>query len=279
MGSVIFEKTQSFVFSSNPALGAINISPDGSEFTVAMDSPIVVPHGVIDCTIDVIAASIWNVSPNISAAFGNNKFYFSYLGVPYVVTIADGLYSLPQLNAYLGRFFVNNGMQKNLIVFTGDDSTQKSVITFNFVNTQIDFTQPNTIRTILGFNSSLVPPVPSTVQGENYTSQNIAVFNRINFFYVKSNLVNSGLPLNGTPGNIIAQIPITASPGSQINYSPQNVISIAARNLIGNTFQAVRMTLLDDQLRAVNTLGEYWSITLHIHMQYLLSTTNLPILP
>lgn len=279
MGSVIFEKVQSYVFSSNPALGARNISPDGSEFTVSMDFPVVVPHGVVDCTIDVISAAIWNVSPNISAAFGNNMFYYSYLGVPYIVTITDGLYSLPQLNAYLGRFFVNNGQPKNLIVLTGDDSTQKSVITFNFVNTQIDFTQANTIRTVLGFNSQLVPPVPSVIQGENYTSDNIAVFNRINSFYVKSNLVNCGLPLNGTPGNIIAQIPITATPGSQINYSPQNVISISARNLIGNTMQSVTMTLLDDQLRSVNTLGEYWSITLHLHMQYLLSTVNLPILP
>ena len=280
MGSVIFEKTASYVFSSNPALGAINISPDGSEFTVAMDNPIDVPHGVVDCTIDVLAASIWNVSPNISASFGNNMFYFSQAGTPYVVTIADGLYSLPQLNNYLSRFFVNNGLQKNQIVFSGDDSTQKSIITFNFVGTQIDFTQPNTIRSILGFNSQLLPAGgPSTIQGENYVSDTIATFNRINFFYVKSNLVNSGLPLNGTPGNIIAQIPITATPGSQINYSPQNVISINARTLSGNSFQSIRMSLLDDQLRPVNTLGEFWSITLHVHMQYLLSTVGLPILP
>jgi len=279
MGSVTVEKVQSYVFSSDPALGAINISADGSEFTVAMNYPVVIPHGVVDCNVDVIAASIWNVSPNIAAAFGNNMFYFSQGGTPYVVTIADGLYSLPQLNNYLSRFFVNNGLQKNQIVFSGDESTQKTVVTFNYVGTQIDFTQPNTIRTILGFNSQLLPPVPSAIQGENYTSDTIATFNRINSFYVKSNLVNQGLPLNGTPGNIIAQIPITAAPGSQINYSPQNVISVGARNLIGKTMQSVTFTLLDDKLRNVNTLGEYWSITLHIHMQLLLSDSNLPLLP
>lgn len=280
MGSVIFDKVQSYVFSSDPALGAINISPDGSEFTVAMNNPIVIPHGVIDCKLDVIAASIWNVSPNIAAAFGNNKFYFTQNLTPYSVTIPDGLYSLPQLNNFLSRFFVNNGLNKNQIVFTGDESTQKTVITFNYTGTQIDFTLPNTIRTILGFNSQLVPNSgPSTIQGENYISNNIATFNRINSFYVKSNLVNNGLPLNGTPGNIIAQIPITSAPGSQINYSPQNVISVSARNLIGNTMQSCTFTLLDDRLRNVNTLGEYWSITLHIHMQLLLSDSNLPLLP
>jgi len=99
----------------------------------------------------------------------------------------------------------------------------------------IDFTQANTIRTILGFNSQLVPAAPSTVVGENYESSVEAVFNRINFFYIRSSLVNNGLPINGVSGNIISQIPITAPPGSQINYSPQNVIAIEARNLIGVT--------------------------------------------
>ncbi len=279
MSSVIVDKVQSYVFSSNPAIGAINKSLDGSSFSVALNNPISVPTGTVSCTLDAIAASIWNVSPNISAAFGNNKFYFSQAGTPYVVTITDGLYSLPQLNAFLGRFFVNNGLQKNLITFTGDESTQKSIITFNFVGTQIDFTQANTIRTILGFNSQILPLVPSVIQGENYTSNTIAVFNRINSFFITSSLVNSGLPLNGTPGNIIAQIPITASPGSQINYQPQNVIEVSGRNLIGNSVQYVTFTLLDDQLRPVNTLGEYWSVTIHIHAKLLLSTTNLPLLP
>jgi len=117
MSSVISEKLQSYVFSSNPNQGALNLSADGSSFSVFLDTPIYIPQGVIDCNIDVIAASIWNVSPNISAAFGNNMFYFEHLGTPYVLTIDDGLYSLAQLNGVLGRFFVNNSLPKNLIVF------------------------------------------------------------------------------------------------------------------------------------------------------------------
>ena len=41
--------------------------------------------------------------------------------------------------------------------------------------------------------------------------------------------------------------------------------------LIGHKFQQIRFTLLDDQLREVDTLD--------IHSQILLSTTNLPMLP
>lgn len=279
MSSVISEKIQSYTFTSDPNNGAQSVSSDGSRFSVNLDSPISIPQGVIDCNIDVIAASIWNVSPNISPLFQNNLFYFQYQTINYLITIQEGLYSLTQLNGYISRYFVNNGLPKNLIVFSGDAATQSTVITFNYITTQIDFTQADTIRTILGFDSSLVPTLPSTIIGESYISDTQAKFNRINFFYIKSSLVTEGLPINGVAGNIISQIPITSAPGSQINYSPQNVISIEARNLIGKTIQQIRFQLLDDQLRPVNTLGEYWSVTLHIHSQLLLSTLTLPLIP
>ena len=193
MSSVISNKVQSYVFSSNPALGATNISADGSSFSVSLDSPIEVPRGVIDCTLDVIAASIWNVSPNIKAAYNNDKFYFSHLGTPYIITIETGLYSLPQLNSYFRRYFVNNGLPNNLIVLSANDSAQTCIITFNYVGTQIDFTQLNTVRTILGFNSELLPNGgPSTIIGESYEGESKASFNRINFYYFKSSLVNQG---------------------------------------------------------------------------------------
>ena len=280
MSSVISNKVQSYVFSSNPALGATNISADGSSFSISLDSPIEVPRGVIDCTLDVIAASIWNVSPNIKAAYNNDKFYFSHLGTPYIVTIETGLYSLPQLNSYFRRYFVNNGLPNNLIVLSANDSAQTCIITFNYVGTQIDFTQLNTVRTILGFNSELLPNGgPSTIIGESYEGESKASFNRINFYYIKSSLVNQGLSINGISGNIIAQVPITAAPGSQINYQPQNVIAIQARGLIGNPRQQITFQLLDDQLRSVDNLGQFWSVTIEINSQLLLSTVNLPLVP
>lgn len=279
MSSVISNKVQTYVFSSDVNVGAINVSQQGSVFSVNLITPIDIPHGVIDCSIDVIGATIWNVSPNIAASFHNNMFYFTYSATPYVVTITDGLYSLPQLNSFLGRFFVNNGLPRTLIVFSGDEATQKTVMTLNNVGTQVDFTQPNNIRTVLGFNSELLPAAPSVIAGESFISENVAVFNRINFYYITSTLVNSGLPLNGIAGNIIGQVYITSPPGDQIIYDPQNVISIDARNLIGKSVQQITFQLLDDQLRNVNTLGEIWTVTIQFKMQLLLSSLNLPLLP
>jgi len=61
MSSVISEKLQSYVFSSNPSQGAKNVSTDGSAFSV-LDTPITIPQGVIDCDIDVIGASMFHLT-------------------------------------------------------------------------------------------------------------------------------------------------------------------------------------------------------------------------
>ena len=74
-------------------------------------------------------------------------------------------------------------------------------------------------------------------------------------------------------------MPITASPGNQINYQPQNIIAIQARGLIGNPRQQLTFQLLDDQLKGVDNLGQFWSVTIEIISQLLLSTVNLPLVP
>jgi hypothetical protein len=68
---------ESFFFSSDKANGAQNVSSDGSLFNVELYNPISIPKEAIYCTLEITAATIWNVSPNISAAIGNNKLNFN----------------------------------------------------------------------------------------------------------------------------------------------------------------------------------------------------------
>ena len=72
--SRLLQKQQSYFFSSDPRSGALNLSPDGSDFTVQLDRPISLPK-CLDATLEVTTASVWNVSPNVSALIGNNKLY------------------------------------------------------------------------------------------------------------------------------------------------------------------------------------------------------------
>lgn len=281
MSSLLIPKVSSYTFSSDPAVGAINVRNNGSSFSVNLNRAIAIPRGSVDCTVDVIQANIWYVMPNISAALGNNNFYFSSavtLPGAYHIVVPDGLYSMNDLNNTLQRDFANLGFASNIMVFTGDDPTQRSVITYTIAGLQVDFTQANTIRTILGFDSRLSPAIASTA-GESDTSDTTATFNGINSFYVRSSLISSdGLPINNTGTGIIAAVPISAEPGTQIVYQPQVPIDVDARNLIGSSVQYITFDLLDDQLRPVNTLGESWSITMHIHYSILMTTERVPLL-
>ena len=92
-------------------------------------------------------------------------------------------------------------------------------------------------------------------------------------------MVNNGLPLNNVGSGIIAAIPITAAPGSQINYAPTIPIAVDASDLPGTTLQFISFDLLDQELRYVNTVGEDWSITLAIKYKILLTIESLPMIP
>jgi D-aminopeptidase len=138
--SVRIPKSTSFFFSSDPANKAQNVSEDGSQFTVVLDTPISLPQGAMSATLSVTQASIWNTSYNISASFGNNSFYFTHAEQTNEFIIPDGLYSLSGLNAYLATQFVNLELPSSLIVISGDDATQKTILTvLNAVDT-VDFT-------------------------------------------------------------------------------------------------------------------------------------------
>lgn len=185
----ILEKEQSYIFSSNTDAGATNVSANGSAFSVVFTSPLAIPkENVVDCLVGVVQAQIWNTSPNISPEFKNNVFEYTTTAAPagtYTVNIPEGLYSLEGLNAYLSSQFVNEGLPANLITITGDDATQKSIVTFLTSGDQVDFTVANSVREILGFNSTTI-----TAPSANYAfySNEPANFNRVNSYVVRSNL-------------------------------------------------------------------------------------------
>ena len=277
--SVIVDKQLSYTFSSNTSTGAQNIQNNGASFSVALNSPIYIPKGTVDCTVEVLQAAVWNTSPNIAVEFGNNRLSFTYGAVVYAFVIPDGLYSLTDLNTTISRLLANAGLASNLFLLSGDQSTQKTVITYSVSGVRIDFTNPDSIRTVLGFDARLSPAGGISAAGQSDFSDNTAVFNRINSFFVRSSMVNNGLPLNNVGSGIIAAIPITAAPGSQINYAPTIPIAVDASDLPGTTLQFISFDLLDQELRYVNTVGEDWSITLAIKYKILLTIESLPMIP
>ena len=273
--SVLIPKSTSFFFSSDPLVGAQNVSVDGSEFTVVLDAPIALPQGAMSATLSVSQASVWNTSYNISAAFGNNEITIVEGEVPFTLIIPDGLYSLSGLNAYLATQFVNMLLPANLIVISGDDATQRTILTFLNTGDKVDFTQLNSVRGILGFDPALVV---STGPGFNVFSDEPANFNRVNSYLIRSNLVSQGIPVNNIGQGIISQIPISVPPGSQINYQPRNPIPVDASELVGMGKNAFTFSLVDQNLRPTPTAGETWDFVLVLNYFILLTSDKVPML-
>ena len=67
---------QTYFFSSDPTIGAQNVSSDGSKFQVTMDRPIVVPTASVNVSVECRSANIWFTTPNISDELKNDHFYF-----------------------------------------------------------------------------------------------------------------------------------------------------------------------------------------------------------
>ena len=261
----VIEKQLSFIVSSETANGALNVSDDGSTFSVQLDTPIAIPHTARNCTLEVNQADVWWVIPNISMELSNNMFYFTSTagyGTPYQFEIPKGLYSVASLNNLFSKELVNLGFPADTFVLSGDASTQKTVLTFNAANIAIDFkNHDDTPREILGFDAEYVPVAGSTV-GQTVFGDNVAAFNTVNSFLLHASLVNQGIPVNSTGASIIAKVPIDVSPGSQIVYAPRQPVRTGADNLIGLTMNRFDVWLTDRRNAAIDTNGEAFSATL-----------------
>ena len=233
----------------------------GNDFIVTLNTPISVPKNAVYCTLEVVSASIWNTSPNISAEIGNNMFYVTINGNALEITIPDGLYGVGELESFLQQSIVNEDLAEDDISLSENGSTQQVVIIFGKAGTSIDFTKPNSCREILGFDDKVVN---STGAGSNVFGDKEAEFNRVVHYFIKSNVLRSGIPQNSTASGIISSIPITSKVGSLINYTPTNPLRCNADELIGNSKQTIQFTLLDQLERQVSTGGEEWSLAIVI---------------
>lgn len=277
--SVIIQKEASLLFSSDPAIGAENVTNNGSSFSVTLNNPLYIPKGAVNCMVAVNTAAIWYVNYNISTQLRNNQFKFTTTAAPagtHTVIISDGLYSLSALSTTISNLIINLGYAASMFFFSGDDATQQTIITFSNVNDSIDFTIPNSLRFILGFNSAVY-----TAPSKNYSlySPNIAAFNTDNSYIISSDLTPMGIPINNQDQGILVNVPITSPPGSQIIYQPNNLVWSDASNLIGHPKQNIRFKLMNQNLIPINTVGETWQFTLVIQYSLLLTEAKFPLVP
>jgi hypothetical protein len=249
-----------FVISSDPSDGAINITEDGSSFEIDLGGEgLKIPKDAMNVTVSCEESTIWWVVPNIITGV-NDTFYVygdssDLIAQLYTVVIPQGLYDLSELNKSLYSILESLGARTSgglaLISLTADPATQRVKIRFNYANVYVDFTQPQTLRTILGYNAQQYGPFAGAPLN--------ASFNQVNYFLIHSDLVNKGIRFNNQYTQTIAQVLIDVSPGSQIVSKPFHPAKSDAQGLAGITKNSLRFSLTDDKQRAVNTNGEYWT--------------------
>ena len=250
------------ILSSSTASGAINKSSDGSFFQVSLENGLLIPYNAKQCWIVCQAAEVWNTSPNIITG-KNDLIYFNDVMGALLITIPQGLYDLTLLNAEINRQIVDSGRDSDTIVILGNSATQKTYIQFQDIGASVDFTQPQTIRTILGFDSIIVGP--SVSANELFMSQEEASFNNIDYFIIHTDLVSRGIRINNKYSQAVAQVLIDASPGSQIVSQPNNPPEIPAFELIGDKKTILNVWLTDQDNNRVFTAGEDFSLRLVIY--------------
>ncbi len=254
------------IISSDVNAGAQNKSADGSTFEIILEDAIDIPAQAKSCIIQVQEATVWWVIPNILTGI-NDTFYVEHGAANFVAVIPQGLYDLPGLNEALDRELTDPavGAPAGLITFLADEPTQKVVIKLNLATTQVDFTQADTFRVLLGYDSQLIPAAgPSAAVDFQQIADNIANFSAIEYFLIHSDLVNRGIRTNNRYDQTIAQVLITVPPGSQQVSTPFNPPKVPAWELIGSIRNRATFWLTDQTGTLVNTNGEDFSARLVI---------------
>lgn len=267
MGYVREELT--IIATSDPLQGAQNIDATGSRFELVFDEPMKIPHDAIEVYVSAEESSVWFVTPNIITGVNDTLYVTgpSALDVvtPYVVTIPQGLYSLEALSVAIARELETAGAKTSplpIISLSGDDATQRAVLTVNYATVSVDFTPADTFRDVIGFNSGVVGPfgtVPS-----NQLAPNAAAFNTVNYYLIHSDLVTQGIRFGTTFSQVISQVLITGTPGNQIVSTPFNPPRVQAQYLAGATRSRISFWLTDERQALVETNGEYWTVRIRI---------------
>jgi len=255
----------SLLVSSDPSNGATNISANGDSFEINLQDGIKIPRDAHAVQVSMEESTIWWTIPNIITGT-NDKFYIDAPRASdsaitsYTVTIPQGLYDLSALNDAIQRELENAGAKTSpdpVVNLLADTATQKVEIRVNYANTDIDFTQADTFRDILGFNSQNL--TNGATAPFIHLADNAAAFNTVNSFLIHGDIVQRGVRLNNSYSQILGQVLIDVPPGSQIVSQPRNPPRVSADELAGQIKTRLRFFLTDQSNNSVNTAGEYWT--------------------
>lgn len=210
--------------------------------------------------IALVSASCYYVNPNITS--NNNQFKYYNGTTNRTLTIPFGLYNLQQLNDEIRRQMTTLSDQPLNINIVPNFSTNRVRIELIAPYT-VDFTIANSVRDLLGFVSQVV-----TVTKEGENSADMA--NDFEKILIHCSLVQGSSYNNSIESDIIGEMLLDKSPGSQLSITPAVHIYIPLRQSVAKDIPRIRCYFTTQSGKAINFLGENTSVSLYIRAsQYL----------
>lgn len=190
----------------------------------------------------------YNSIPNIHN--GNNKLHYQLevRGEKQVLEIPVGSYELNMIGAYLEKEFHGRGIQFRM---HSNANTMKCRIESEIF---IDFTQPNSIGSVLGFNRKL--PAFGV-----HTSDQIANIQSVNSIRIDCDLTTGSFH-NGRSTHTIYEFSPSVDPGYKINEQPKHLIYLP---VIRRRINELNISIADQDGKLVDFRGE--KITCRIHIR------------
>jgi hypothetical protein len=208
---------------------------------------IIRPDSQICISQITIPYSWFNVNGNVynNASFSYNWYGVGNTYVTYTVTLPSGNYNVADMNEYLQLYFITQNqylynvatqqneyfitLTQNITYYTNTITcypvpsslptgyTAPSGFVFSSSNYTPQFTVlSNSFGSLIGFSSGTYPSSP---QASTYNTNGSITpdLSPVNSLVLISNIVNNPIT---SPTTILDTVPITASFGSNINYSP-----------------------------------------------------------
>ena len=222
--------------------------------------------------IALASITMYNSTPNISAALGNNTFQYKWIdATTYTVTMPDGFYEISDMNNFLHQTMLNNGhyltekSTNNAVWFltmSVNTSTYKiDLLAFPMINTfytsalydtptppspipawsvPASSTNPQFIipatnfDDIIGFAAGTYPAAQNNTAIVVSSSSVPPQVNPLSSYLVKCNLVNNPY---GIPNSLIYSFPPSGSFGQQFVVAPNEYSFIDAQEGYYNTMR------------------------------------------
>jgi len=229
-----------------------------SDFTTQFSTPI-----SLNPNRDYEIALLWFTAYNTIFNFdsSNNKFHYSIdSGIKWTsIILPEGAYEINSLNNAIKSTMkanghwdsVNNECYINLSISL---ATSKSIVTIRNAKYVIDFTQPNTIRERLGFNSKILS------SGTN-VSDNIVQITNISTINIECNICE-GSYFNGKLGNILYTFPSYTVP---VGYKIIERISFPIYLPVSlKTISHIRIRIIDEDGKLINFNNEEIAMVLEL---------------